>query len=90
MTLATLFFWDDGTVVKTGVFNGVIRRHELKLHRTSHGLSAYLILTSCRYDTYLSASLLVPRLTPETLDSHFLEISWGNMSQMYSRLRLFQ
>ncbi|GBN59532.1 hypothetical protein AVEN_67461-1 [Araneus ventricosus] len=54
----------DGTVVNTGVFNGVIRRLELK----SIGLSAYFISTSFHYDTYLSASLLVPRLTPQTLD----------------------
>ncbi|GBM16349.1 hypothetical protein AVEN_28312-1 [Araneus ventricosus] len=54
----------DGTVVNTGVFNGVIRRLELK----SKGLSAYFISTSFHYDTYLSVSLLVHRLTPETLD----------------------
>ncbi|GBM24542.1 hypothetical protein AVEN_217122-1 [Araneus ventricosus] len=52
----------DGTVVNTGVFKGVIRRLELK----SNGLSAYFISTSFHYDTYLSVSLLVPRLTPET------------------------
>ncbi|GBN14034.1 hypothetical protein AVEN_249374-1 [Araneus ventricosus] len=28
-----IFLGCDGTVVNTGVFNGVIRRHELKFHR---------------------------------------------------------
>ncbi|GBN93920.1 hypothetical protein AVEN_172103-1 [Araneus ventricosus] len=57
----------DGTIVNTGVFNGVILRLELKLHRPIQWIICF-ISTSCHYDSYLNASLLVPYLTSEKLD----------------------
>ncbi|GBL85305.1 hypothetical protein AVEN_222767-1 [Araneus ventricosus] len=37
-----IFLGYDGTVVNTGVFNGVIRRHELKLHRPIQWITCLL------------------------------------------------